>query len=113
MAEKTTKIFKGSGKKDAKPIQLPLTEGTIEAHPTVSGMVTLRFLEGIGSDDSATQLTAIRVYLDNSFDDENKKKFMDIVEDAKNGYELSDLAEIMSWLVEKRSDDKSFEESSE
>lgn len=112
MSEKN-KTFKGSAPKNAKPILLPLEEGKIEAYPAVSGMVTLKFLQGIGSEVAATQMSAIQLYLENSFDDEPKAEFLKIVEDPKNGYDLSDLAEIMSWLVEQRADGKSFEESSE
>lgn len=108
-----SKTFKGSASKTAKPIILPLEEGEIEAYPAVSGMVTLKFLQGIGSEETSVQMAAIQLYLENSFDDEPKAEFLKIVENPKNGYDLSDLAEIMSWLVEQRNDGKSFEESSE
>lgn len=113
MAAKAEKTFKGTGK-SRKPIEVPIeSDEKIMALGTVSGMTTLTFLKGVSSEDASEQLAAIHLYLDKSFDKENKKKFLEIVDDPDNNYELSDLAEIMSWLVEKRSDDKSFEESSE
>lgn len=109
----TVKSFAGSAKKNREPIKLEIAGIEIEALSTVSGMITLEFLEGISSDESRDNLSAVRLYLNHSFDKENKKKFLDVVDDIENGIELSDLTEIMSWLVEERAGGKDLEESSE
>lgn len=115
MVEKksTLKSFSGSGKAGADPIEFDVAGVKIKALPTVSGMTTLRFLEGISSDESRDNLAAVRLYLDKSFDADNKKLFLKTVDDPDNEIELADLTEIMSWLVEKRAGDKALEESSE
>lgn len=113
VAKKTLKSFTGSGKTKGDPIVLEVAGVEVEALPTVTGMVTLQFLEGISSDETRDNLSAVRLYLDHSFDKENKKKFLDIVHNPENGIELSDLTEIMSWLVEERAGGKALEESSE
>lgn len=113
VVKKTVKSFAGSGKTTREPIKVEIAGTEIEALPTVSGMVTLEFLEGISSDESRDNLSAVRLYLDKSFDAGNKKKFLDVVNNTDNGIELSDLTEIMSWLVEERAGGKALEESSE
>lgn len=111
--KKTLKSFAGSGKVDGDPIEFEIAGTTVSALPTVTGMITLEFLEGISSDETTDNLSAVRLYLDNSFDKENKKKFLGLVNDPANGIELSDLTEIMSWLVEVRAGNKDLSESSE
>lgn len=113
VAKKTLKSFAGSGKVEGDTIKFDVAGTEVEALPTVTGMITLQFLEGISSDETRDNLSAVRLYLDNSFDKENKKKFLDVVNKPENGIELSDLTEIMSWLVEERAGGKALEESSE
>jgi len=114
LASKTTKkVFSGSREKaEVEPVVLPLAEGEIEARGVVSGFTTMAFLEGIQSEEGGDNLKAIHGYLKESFTKDDFKKYMKIVNDPENGYEISDLVEHATYLLEQRSD-RSLAESSD
>lgn len=116
-AKKTVKTFSGSGKKKAQrtePITFELVEGEpIEALPTVDGWTSLEFFRGMSSEDASEKLGAVQEYIEASFDDTNKKKFLRAVKDPENMFELDDIVEILNWLVEQRTDNRDLTESSE
>lgn len=101
------KVFKGSLKKASEDIVIPLetTEGEVEVKALgfVSGLASIDFLEGIQSEEGATNLAAINQYLRDSFSKEEYKKFIGAVKNPENGYEMGDIAEIASYLLEQRS----------
>lgn len=111
----TPKSFTGSakGKVKSDPISFDVGDQTVEAKPTVDGWTTLKFLQGLSSDSSSEVFSAVQMYLEASFDANNRRKFISVVEDVEQGFELDDIVKIMQWLVEERADGRDFEESSE
>lgn len=108
MATKSEKkVFKGSLKKAAEDIVIPLEtvdgEVEIKARGFVSGLASIDFLEGLQSDEGAANLAAINQYLRDSFGKDEYKKFIEVVKNPENGYEMGDVAEIASYLLEQRS----------
>lgn len=98
------KSFVGTKKTAAekKPIEFDIVGESLKALPNVSGIVTIEYLEGLNSENSRDQLHAVKQYLQESFDDENREKFNKIIRDTSNDIDLDVLMEIMSWLVEQR-----------
>lgn len=111
--KETTKSFAGSSKKDVAPIKFEVGDVELEAFPTVDGWTTLQFVKGITGEDPGANMAAVETYLEHSFDDANLKKFIEAIRDPKNGFNMDDVSEIMSWLFQERSGDKDLAESSQ
>lgn len=110
MAGKTVRAFEKKTNAKKLPIEFTLRGEPLVALPNISGLVTLDYVAGASSDDNGDQFGAVKLYLDKSFDDENLAKFRKIAEDPAQDVDLDELTEIMSFLIEARSGDRSLAE---
>lgn len=111
---KTLKTFKGSAKTASKtPIKFSINDTEIEALAQVDGWTTIKFVEGFSSDDTGETMKAVRLYIEKSFDEPNRKLFEREIENPENGFKLEDIIEILSYLMEERGGGKDLAESSE
>lgn len=110
---KALKTFKGSQKTEKANIEFSINNTKIEALPTVDGWTTIKFVEGISSEDTGEAMKAVRLYIEKSFDSANRKKFEREIENPENGFKLEDIMEILNYLMEERGGGKDLEESSE
>jgi hypothetical protein len=118
VAKKTeVKVFKGKSEKPKPPIKFTVGQDKhaveVEALGTIDGLTTLKFAKGTSSEDTSEILAAVELYLDKSFDTENRKKFEKAVAVPENGIELDDIMEIFSWLATERSGAEDLADSSE
>lgn len=100
------KVFKrdSSKKVDTTPIQFEYYGVDLEAKRAISSLDTLRYIEGLQSDDDGDRVAAVRLYIEKSFDSLNLKKLERVIDDPENGIEISDLAELMNYLAEERAE---------
>lgn len=111
---KTLKTFKGSSPKaSSEPIKFKIGDTEITALPQVDGWTTIKFVEGLSSDDTGVSMGAMRLYIEKSFDEVNRKIFVREIENPANGFKIEDIMEILSFLMEERGGNKDLAESSE
>lgn len=111
---KTLKTFKGtSPKSNNDPIEFKIGDTKIVALPQVDGWTTIKFIEGISSDDTTEAMKSVRLYIEKSFDEPNRKLFEREIENPANGFKIEDIMEILSFLMEERGGNKDLAESSE
>jgi hypothetical protein len=86
-----------------EPIEFELVEGeTFEAYGEVSGAITLEFIAATASDNSADTAKGILDYLKNSMDEENFKRFNEIIKSPKHRIKIEKLSAIVGYLIEER-----------
>jgi hypothetical protein len=112
MAARKLKSFTSSkSKKKAEPIEFELEDQKFIAYGEVSGAVLLDFIAAAGSDSSADTAVALMTYLKRSMDKENWARFDKLIHDPEVLIELETLSEIVSALIEERSESRPTEAS--
>lgn len=108
-ATKGKKVFSAETKnkkkvEDLEPIVFDFYGEDLTALSWVPGLTTLNYLEGISNDeDNSAQLRAVNYYIKESFDKENYAKFQKVANDPKNGIELEEIMEVLSYITSERS----------
>lgn len=107
MAARKIKSFTSTVEKDAvEPISFELEGETFEAYGQVPGAVLLDFIAESTKEDSSGTAGAIIGYLKASMDTATFKRFDKLTRDPSKLIELSVLADIVSFLIEERSDSR-------
>lgn len=103
-ARRTVKSFtsKKEDKQKVEPITFELEGETFEAYGDVPGAVLLDFIAASSQEDNTGTATAIQSYLKSSMDKANYKRFDKLTRDPEILIELSTLADIVSYLIEER-----------
>lgn len=107
-ARRSVKTFTTSkeGKTKKEPIVFELEGETFEAYGEVPGAVLLDFIAKSSTEDSAGTAEAIQGYLKASMDKASYRRFDKLTRDPEVLIELSTLADIVSYLIEERTDDR-------
>jgi hypothetical protein len=107
MATRKIKSFTSAEKTPTvEPIPFELEGETFEAYGQVPGAVLLDFIKASTQEDSSGTAGAIQDYLKSSMDAENFKRFNKLVRDPEKIIQLQVLADIVSYLIEERSDSR-------
>lgn len=101
MAARNVKSFSSKAKK-AKPIPFELEGEEFEAYGAVSGAVLLEFIEATGSENPSETARGLLGYLRQSMNAENLERFNKVIHDPEINVEMETLSEIVSYLVEER-----------
>lgn len=105
---KTVKSFTTSkeGKEKPEIIAFELEGESFEAYGQVPGAVLLDFIALSSQEDSSGTAEAIQGYLKASMDKANYRRFDKLTRDPEILIELSTLADIVSYLIEERTDQR-------
>lgn len=111
MATNKIRSFSSTPVDATDPIEFEFDGEKFEAFGQVTGAVLLEFIAASSARDGAAVAAGIVDYLKASMDEANYRKFKAITHDPKKNISIETLSEIVSFLIEKRAEDRPTEAS--
>ena len=101
MAARKIKSFGNKAAKAKEPILFEIFDNTFEAYPQIPGAVLMDFI-GSADDSSSANAKSIMEYLKASMKPSEFERFDVALRDPENIVEISDISEIVSYLIEEQ-----------
>jgi hypothetical protein len=85
---------------DYEPVTFVLADQEFTCKAAVQGSVLLKFISDADSNQGGRAATAMRTFFADVMDEDEVKKFYDLIDGEEYIFDMESLAEITSWLVE-------------
>lgn len=101
MANRRKTFRAGKSIDDFDPVEFDLNDQTFKCKPALQGAVLLEFVSRADSDSGGAAAGALYGFFKDCMEEEEYERFRAYLNDPKLIFDMSDIGEIASWLVEQ------------